>query len=308
MSISLDFDDELQRARFMQGVGAAPLEPIAIQPPKTLGLSSVSSIELAADSPVLEAPRQNMITRILKAHTRTEELTSEKSKLFENYVHKSFETTKEREQVKEETFLKEMEAAKGRDTWEAVSHMAQYIGCVATMTAAITLGWSLSGILLGAGAIAGGIIRVANDTHLLQAALEWYTKSRELQIELKRELEQCAFILQCGLGLAGGLAAWQAGFIAAFDAINVVDYTAKASNMISTTSTVMNVGGQVGRAYYNKHLSDYMADSRQLDHQIAEGRYAIGRETRDIQALLEDNESEVNQIRKAIQQQEVDFD
>jgi hypothetical protein len=303
MSVSLDFDDELLRARFVQGVGAPAIEPIAIPPPKALGLSTVSSIEEAS------RPKTNAITRILQAHTRTEDLTTERAKLFEAHTNQSFQRIQELDREKEEAFLKEIEANKGRDTWEAFSTVAQYVGCVASMTAALALGWTtLPGALLGAAAIAGGVYRLAEDTHLLQPILEWFTKSRELQIEIKQNIEQCAFILQCGLGLAGGLVAWQAGLIAAFEAANAVNYTTQAASMLSTTSTLMNVGGQVGRAYYNKHMADYMAEGRRLDQQTADHRYGIGRETRTMQQVLEDGESEAAQIKKAIQQQEVEFE
>lgn len=304
MSVSLgfDFDDELQRARFVQGVGAPAIEPIAIPPPKAFGLSSVSSIEEASRT------KPNAITRILQAHTRTEDLTTERTKLFETHANQSFKKIQELDREKEEAFLKEIEANKGRDTWEAFSTVAQYIGCVASMTAALSLGWTLPGFLLGAAAVAGGVYRLAEDTHLLQPVLEWFTKSRELQMEIKQNIEQCAFILQCGLGLAGGLVAWQAGLIAAFEAANAVNYTTQAASMLSTTSTLMNVGGQVGRAYYNKHMADYMAAGRRADQQAADQRYNIGRETRTMQQVLEDGESEAAQIKKAIQQQEVDFE
>jgi hypothetical protein len=303
MSVSLDLDDELLRARSIQGVGAPTMEPIAIPPPKALGLSTVSSIES------VERSKPNAITRILQAHTRTEELTTERSKQFEAYTNRSFQRVQGFEREQEEAFLKEIEANKGKDTWEAFSTIAQYVSCVASMTAAISLGWTtLPGFLLGAAALAGGLYRIAEDTHLLQPILEWYTHSRELQMELKQEMAQYAFLLQCGLGLAGGLAAWQAGLIAAFEAANVVNYTTQAASMLSHTSTAMSVAGRVGTAYYSKHMADYMAEGRRLDQATSQERYDMGRETRTIQEVLEDHESRSSQIKKAIQQQEVNFE
>lgn len=304
MSISLgfDFDDELEKARLIQGVGAPALEPIAIPPPKALGLSSLSSIES------VDGPKPNAITRILKAHTRAEDLTAERAKLFEAHSHQSFQRIQELEREKEEAFLKEIEANKGKDTWESFSKIAQYVSCVASMTAAVAIGWTLPGVLLGAAAVAGGLYRVAEDTHLLEPVLEWYTHSRELQIELRQEIAQYAFILQCGLGLAGGLAAWQAGLIAAFEAANAANYTAQAATMLSHTSTAMSVAGRVGTAYYNKHMADYMAEGRRLDQAVSDRKYDIGRETRKIQEVLEDNESQEQAIKKAIEQQKVDFE
>lgn len=302
VSLGFDFDDELERARFIQGVGAPAIEPIAIPHPLALGLSTVSSIESAT------RPKPNAITRILQAHTRTEDLTAERAKLFETQTHRSFQRTQELEREKEEAFLKEIEANKGRDTWEGFTTVAQYISCVASMTAAVAIGWTLSGVLLGAAAVAGGLYRLAEDTHLLQPILEWYTKSRELQIELRQEIAQYAFIVQCGLGLAGGLAAWQAGLIAAFEAANVVNYTTNAATMLSHTSTAMSVAGRVGTAYYGKHMADYMAEGRRLDQQSSDQRYKMGRETKLIQEVLEDQESAATQAKKAIQQQEVNFE
>lgn len=305
--IALDFDEELWRARSVQGIGSVPIEPLVIKPASQLGLPTVSSIDSAREGPKLELPRQNIMIRILDAHQKTEELAARRAQNFEIEAARSLADIKRLEEEREEAFSRELEATKGRDTWEMFSTVAQYISSVAAVTIAISIG-GLAGIMLAAAGVIGGGVRLLNDTNLLQPILDWFTRSRELQTEIKQNIDTYAFYLQMGLGVAGGLAAWQAGYFAAMEAANLVDYTTKASTMVGTASTMMKAGGDIGKAYYSKHIADYMADTRKLEYGITAERQGLSRNTKEIQDIMEHNESEVESIRKAIQKLEVHTD
>lgn len=305
--IALDFDEELWRARSVQGIGSVPIEPLVIKPMGQLGLQPASSIDSVREGPKLELPRQNIMIRILDAHQKTEELAARRAQNFEVEAARSLADIKRLEEEREEAFLKELEATKGRDTWEMFSTVAQYISSVAAVTVAISIGGP-AGIMLAAAGVIGGGVRLLHDTNLLQPILDWFTKSRELQTEIKQNIDSYAFYLQMGLGVAGGLAAWQAGYFAAMEAANLVDYTTKASTMVGTASTMMKAGGDIGKAYYSKHIADYMADTRKLEYGITAERQGLSRNTKEIQDIMEHNESEVDAIRKAIQKLEVHTD
>ncbi|MBX7065682.1 MAG: hypothetical protein K1X28_00485 [Parachlamydiales bacterium] len=306
--IALDFDDELMRARFIQGLGTPPLDPFAIKPAAPLGLSSpVSSIDEVRESPKLELPRQNIMIRILEAHQETERLAAIRAQNFEVESAKSLAEIQRLEQEKEEAFLKELDAVKSRDTWETFSTVAQYVSSVAAVTLAFSMG-GVPGILLGAAGVVGGGVRLLNDTNLMRPILEWFGKSRELQTEIKQNIESYAFYLQMGLGVAGGLAAWQAGYFAAMEAANLLDYTTKASSMVGSASTVMKAGGDIGKAYYGKQIGDYMKESRKAEYAVTAQRQGLSRNSKEIQEIMDNIDSELEGIRKAIQKQEIHQD
>lgn len=307
--IGLDFDDELWKARSVQGAANIALEPFVVKPPSQLGLSPASSIGPAKthEGPKLELPRQNIMIRVLEAHQETERLASIRAQNFETETMKRLAEIKRLEGEKEEMFLKEIEAAKGRDTWESFSIVAQYVSSVAAVSLAFTTG-GVSAILLGAAGVVGGGIRLLHDTNLMRPILQWYGKSNELQTEIKQNIDTYGFYLQMGLGVAGGLAAWQAGYFAAMEAANLLDYTTKASSMIGSASTVMKAGGDIGKAYYSKHIADYMADSRRFEYSISSQKQELTRSSKEIQEIMDANDSEVEGIRKAIQKQEVHQD
>ena len=140
----------------------------------------------------------------------------------------------------------------------------------------------------------------------MQPVLDWFTKSKELQASIRQNIDMGAMYLQMGLGLAGGMAAWHAGAFATMQATNTLDYLTKASSMISSASGVMQAGGQIGTAYYNKHLADVLAHTRELEFEITAQRQGLTHQTKEIGEILDANGSEEEQIKKAIQRQKIE--
>ncbi len=302
----VSFDDDLLRARHVQGWGpVAPLPPETLAP-KPMGLSPLSSLGSAEPqfSPILERPRANIMLDVLRAQNRAEELAKDKVEQFETSAKKSQAKIDELSSKNAEIFRKEVEAAKNRDTWSTFAVVAQYISSVS----AITLGASIGGVpgfLIGAAGVVGGGVRLAHDTHLLEPIIEWVTESKELQASIQQNIDLYGFYLQMGLGLAGGVAAYQAGTFAAWQAMNATDYMTRAASVLSTASTVAQAGGQIGAKYYEKHLADLGADTRENDYGLTAERQALTKETRAIEGVLSDEEEKLKLTRSWIQKQEI---
>ncbi|MBU6445962.1 MAG: hypothetical protein KGQ49_01015 [Verrucomicrobia bacterium] len=297
----IDLDDELWKARSVQGAYSG-FPPPSLPPPSVpLGLSPVSSIaEKPRESPALAAPKQNIFVRLLETQTKAEELASVQLQQFQADTARSRAEIERLEHEKEEAYRKEIEAVKTRDTWGTLSSVAAYVGSAAAIVGGLSMG-GVPGILLGAAGVLGGGVKLMNDTHLMRPILEWWTKSHELQKEIQQNINDYAFYLQMGLGVAGGLAAWQAGYFAAMQA-GVMDYVTKTATAISYASTAVKAGADVGKAVYNKQIADYMAEGRKLDNAMSQQRWAMNRSTREIQQTLEDLESQGDALRKRINQ------
>lgn len=315
-SVDLDLDEYELRARAMQGMEAAywpmPLAPVLAPP----GLSPHSSIgpvdkEVAIPQhrPSLSAPK-NIMCSLLAMHNETERLTARNAAQFELDVNRSMADIERLSAEKDEAIKNEAEAIKSRATWSALSTIAEYI----TGVAAIILGTAVyavaaipGALIIAAGAI-GTANRVLHDTHILHAIVEWATKSAELQKKITNFVETSAFFLQMGLGLAGGIGAWKVGAFAAMNAASGTDVVQKIASVITPASSVIGSGAKVGTKFYEKRISDALAQMKELDCDMTSDNQYMTKETGKISRTIEETESQVEVIRKAIKNLEVSQD
>lgn len=305
---AIGFDEDLV-ARSIQGLGLPEAVPTPLVPPlKNLGLSTHSSIDVVAPkyAPTLHSPKQNIMLRVIEAHRETEDLTERKTKNFELDSVTALAEIDRLSLEREEAFRKELDAAKSRDSWSTLSVVAQYVTSVGSVALGVAVG-GIPGILLGAGGLAGGAVRLLHDTHLMGPTVEWLTKSKELQTSIQQHIDTAANCLQMGLGIAGGITAWRAGAFAAIQAAHTLDYLTNTSSILSTAGAVMNGGSRLGAAYYNKRIADVNATTRKIELGLFEQRQELTYRTKEIGEVLETDESLVEQIRKAIQRQEVEL-
>ena len=311
-SVELDLDDDYElRARSMQGVGPAHWQMpfIPIETPK--GLSSLSSIGSAEyeppvpqHRPSLPAPQTHIMYRLLPLHNETERLTRKSTDLFDRDITQSMAEIDKLSLEKEEALKNEAEATKARASWSTLAVVSTYITSISAMSLGYAVG-GLPGLCIGAGGCVGVTHQVLRDTHLLQVTVAWYDKSEEQQKRITQNIEMGAFYLQMGHGLAGGVAAWQTGAFASIQAGSTLDMVRKASSLISTTSGIATAGFSIGAQLYNKRILDMHARAKELDTYITSESHNITQETSRIRKTLEADDSEVEQLRKAIYNLEV---
>jgi hypothetical protein len=310
--ISLDLDDELIRARFMQGVGNGAFLP-QISIPTPAGISPLSSIcSSDADAPIpqhrpsLSPPEQNIMFKILKANTKTEELTAKKAQIFDLETSSSIADNNRIFDEKQKALQEEAEAAKARTTYSTLSNVAQYVTSVGFIAVGAAVGGIPGAVMVASGVIGVGT-RIADDTKFLDAAVKWYTKSEELQRSLTRDIEMAAFILQMGLGLASGFAAWQAGGLAmaAVDGANILSTT---RNVVTGAGTVMSITGQVGTRYYDKRMAYLQANMKEMDTKTVLNHQALYHDSAEMNKIIEAGQSQTEEARKMIKAQEISQD
>ncbi len=310
-AVAFDLDEIRTRTKNIQGVGAPlPSQPL-LPPVKTpSGLSSISSLDQSDQEvhvpqhrPILSAPQKNIMYSLIKAHNETERLANKSTDLFNVQVTQSLGEIDKLTTERQEAIRKEAEAAKSRDTWSTLSTVAQYVAGAGAVAFGVAIG-GLPGFCIAGAGFAGTVNRLAQDTQFIA----WYTKSEELQQIIKQKIEMSAFCLEMGLGLAGGLWAWQAGAFAAARGASAVEMVRKASSIISGASVVAGAGSKIGQQFYNKRSSDLTARMKELESEITTAGQNLTQETTRMRKELEAGDSEVEQIRKAIQNLEVSQD
>lgn len=280
------------------------------------GLSPISTIapveakrEIPQHRPILAPPKRNIMVDLLACHQKTEELNAKNAKVFEAETTTLSQELDQLSLEKQEALQKEVEAARSRSTWQTLAIVSQYIAGVGAITASVACGGWPS-IVLG---LSGGIgigTRIIQDTNLanvFERALAWAVKSEELQKKITNNIEVGAFLLQMGLGLAGGVGAWQAG-VAAAQAANVQNVIGKATSFVTTASTVMGSGTKVGMAVYDKRIAEFRARSKELNSDITVGSQEMTEQSKQMVQMVELSASEVDEIRKAIQNSQISID
>lgn len=310
-SVDLDLDEYELRARAMQGMEATHRSMSLIPIAAPGGLSSVSSIRpteketpIPQHRPSLAAP--NIMHALIATYNKTESLLNKRAQIFDVEVSKAMADIDKLSTEKQEALEKEVEAVKARETWSTLSNIAQYIMSIGTITLGFALG-GIPGLCLG---LAGGVgitNRVAHDTNLLQAGVEWYTKSNELQRKITQTIEMGAFFLQMGLGLAGGILAWQSGALSAAQ-VNGAVVQKKVESVLAGAGGVVSATSRVGMSYYDKKMAYLQAHMRDLDTQTVLDHQTLYHDSVQMSKMIELTQSEGDVMKRSIQAQEVSQD
>ncbi len=315
MSIEAISDDDDLLVRSLQGVpGPFPFEPI--RPIPTPDYSALSSISPAQKSeapkhrPTLPPPQTNIMGPLIQLHLETERQEGKAAQAFRNDITEALDKMERLTAEKQEALEKEAKAMKARDTWTVLGHVAQYVaGASAIIFGATTFTIApAAGLLLIASGGLGLINRVLHDTPLLEAIVAWKTESEELQKKYTHQIEMGLFYLQMGLGLAGGIWAWQAGAFVAAQAANTQTALQNASSIVTTASAVMSVGSQVGVAIQNKKRADMEALIHRLSGQITTEQQTVYQNISEINRAIEGGQSQVEELRQLIQTLQISFD
>lgn len=304
-------DEEELRVRSLQGVGNAHFLPPLTNAVVPSGLSPISSIGAAPKKEVPQhrpnlAPPKHIMLDVIGSHMETERLTNKSAKIFDAEVAKNFTDIDKLAAEKQEALENEAKAAKARTTWNALSIVSQYVAGIGMIVMGSACGGWPAALLIGAGVVGIGN-RVIHDTNFLQAAVAWYTKSEELQKKITHNIEMGAFFLQMGLGLAGGIWAWQAGTLAAAQ-INGLTIKTKMESIITGAAGVMSAGSRVGIAYYDKQIAYLLARRRDIDTQTALDHQTMYHDSTQMSKMVESAQSQTDEIRKAIQALQISQD
>lgn len=300
------FDDDDLRLRNIANIFASsPFTPTTptLAPPRS-HLSSIAPV--APREPALAAPQQNMMYKILGSHRETERITTKAANVFEGEIAKSMADVEKLSAERQEALENEARNVKSRATWSTLSTVAQYISGASMIALGFAAGGVPAFLLVTAGIIGIGN-RVLHDTNLLQAGAAWLTKSEELQQKYIRYFEMTAFILQMGLGLAGGFAAWYTGALGAAQITNVA-IKDKLKSIIAGASGILSVGGKIGTAYYDKKIAYIHARMKEIEADTNINNLTMYNDSIQMSKMVESTQSQTDEIRKAIQAIQIHFD
>lgn len=315
VTYTIDFDEEELRARAVQAISTSEIpQTLGTQPTPngvSSGISSIEEVDAAnpvvpALRPVLEEPDVHYMYKVLHAQAQVEESTARSSQLFDAQMKRDLAEMDRLSLEKEEELKKQAEAAATRDTWETLSNIGQYIAGAGAIALGTALG-GIPGFLLVAGGVAGVGSRVIKDTNLLQVAVNWYTKSEELQKTITQRIEMGLFFLQMGLGLAGGYSAWTTGAFAATN-LSALDVSQKFSGAISGASSAMTISGKVGSNFYDKQVNDHRALATELNGELTAQGHQISQDTGRITQRLQEDEQIAEDVRKAVRNNRITLD
>lgn len=222
------------------------------------------------------APATNILADMIDSRLKRERLNNDIVDFFKRCDEELLAEYEAIQAEQQKAIEEEAKLAKSKSTWNAVSVVSQYITSVGTILLGAGAGGLVGGLLIASGVIGIGM-GIAHDTNLLQPAISWYTKSEELQEKISQRIYLGAFILQMGLGLAGGAIAWKTGALAAAQ----ISQDGIMST-ITVASSVSAAGAQVCKAYYEKkrkiaekQIKDYRTD-------ITENQFNSSSTTRSI--------------------------
>jgi hypothetical protein len=292
------FDDEDLRA--LQGFGGinSPSNSPLLEPPSVpCGISSASSITQASKTkpvpihrPAIEEPQVNIMIPLMALSEKMGDSRNRQLDI-QSEEHITFRSNIDQLELKVQTEMDQMKKeSNSRGTWDTLFTISQYLISAGAIVVGATMVGLPAALLIASGVIGIGN-RVLQDTNLLKSAVEWYTKSAELQRKITQNIEMGAFILQMGLGLAGGFAA---------------GIGAEYARNIALGLNLFGAGAKVGSEYYKKRLADINSDLTKTRYQITSNNEAISQSTRDAAKLLEAPEIEL--MKNAIRDQAVSID
>lgn len=275
MSVSsLDFDDDFP----VQPYTEAPYIKPEIPAPK--GISTSSSI------------RESVPFALVRWQLDSERQSLKQIEIFKDQAEQNQSDIQKLNTEREEALKKEAEAYQSRMTWGTLATVSQYVYAISSIVTG-------SPLLIGAGVIAL-TNRVLHDTPLLEIITSWITKSEESQRKITETIESGAFYLQLGLGLAGGLWAWQTGAFAAARAANLDTYIGKATTILGAASGVVNAGARVTSEYYKKKSADYEAKLKMISGNTTSDQQTLTQETDKVERMIESAQSLEEQIKSIL--------
>lgn len=274
--------------------------------------SSISSIEQAKSQtvplfrPKLQEPQQNPLIGVIDAHFRTEKLAQRQTALFSLGAKELQTCVEELDREKTEAIEKHAKANETRDTWSVFSTVIRYIGSAATIVLASTVGITTGpgALLLAAGGL-GLINNILQDTQSWNAIAGWFTKSQELQLAIAQKIEVGMLLLSLGLGLAGGVLAYQSGALSA--AAQGSDYK-KISEVLGIAAGVMGATSRVGIALADKRIADLQARLKELEMEITTNHQTQLQDAKLMESLLNTLQSMTENTSKSIRSIDVQSD
>ncbi len=318
-AVGLDWDEWNDR-RVDAIATLDPFCPIDFKPPAPQGLSgasSISSVErnspLAPLKPKLAPPvavcGKSYLLDIIDLHNEAEEITTAIIDHTSEQIRSDMALLDKFSNERAAALEQHAREIAARETWGVWATIAQYI----TTAASVVLGIGLlsnpatataGGFLIASGGLGLGN-RVLNDLGVWNVIPTYFTESVETQQKVARWIDTGMYFLSVGLGLAGGIMAYQAG---AFATASKDEIAQKVGQIMGIAGTVMGAATRFGGALADRRALRLQADLKLIDAKNFSLRQEVNDQTADIKKAIEMNTRIGEDVRNVIISSEVSFD
>lgn len=284
----------------------API-PVGYSPQSTLAIAD-DHFSVPQHRPELSPPK-NFMLKIIQSYQKTEHLDEKSLEVFEGWTsllsRQRDAYSAELQKIREEA----QEVTESQSSWHTLSVLAQTIVSVGSILAGYELGDVGGALLIACGAL--GLTEVAvTETGLgdyLKASLGWFTKSAELQETIAQQIAMSFFVLQMGLGLAGGALSWQNGMAIA-RASDATEWTQRAVQVAKKSHLFTKPVLSFGEKVYQKKGYDLQALQQKLNGDIEQNSQEKAEVIQHMEQMAEASASFIERMRAMIQTLTVPLD
>jgi cob(I)alamin adenosyltransferase len=305
MNISLELDDDLR---------VGPIGSFSDLPPPTaspLASNSASSIAPASTKPVSEplkpklSPPRHFMLGVIDLHNALEGVTQQ---CIDQMGEQMRADLKELEHLSEERAAALEQHARevaSQQTWGVWVTIGQYLASAASLILGIGLISTQVGATAGYFLIASGGLglanRVMNDVGAWSAVAKYFVKSQEMQQKVAQWIDIGVFFLSVGLGLAGGVMAWQSGAFA----LTRDEVVTKTGQIVALAGTVLGIGARFGQSLAERRAFQLQAQLKKIEGKQFSLRQDLSQCTSDARKTIEMTESASKETVRLIQSSEV---
>ena len=321
-AISRDLEEDEFRVRALQAAAyssaSSDIKPYSPLLDTSSSLSAIESVPVVPQfrpelpAPVKSEPQKHFMIGVLQTHHETERLVALNTKLFETEVKAEMAEIDRLTAEKQEALYRSAKESETRNTWGVLSTVAQYIGSASSVVLGIACVASGVGTAPGALLIASGGLGLVNqamhDTRGWETVASWFTQSEELQTKIAHRIEMGSFFLSLGLGLAGGVWAYQAGAFAAAADAGRKAFMGKVGQAVALGSGFMGAGSRLGGAVVEKRIAYLQAQIRELETQMTTGHQNVYQTSADAEKMIDTVQMIGDEVAKAINATQISFD
>lgn len=255
-------------------------------------------------SPKLEPPT-SYLQSVLSLQPRIDETLRKELTYFQ--LDSTMQTTALEilEKEKEDTLRKYAEETAARHSWSVLATVAQYIASSSAIFLGIRTGGWAGSALIASGTLGLGS-KVIHDTIGWKSVAAWFSKNQEIQKSLEAKIEMGAFHLALGLGLVGGMWAYQQGHL--FTLAQGSSYAIasdKIGQIVGTASSIAGGAAHFGGSFSTQKTENYRADIKELEAKSTLNKQIAQKLCTDAVNMIETADVITGAIGKSIKDSEI---
>lgn len=296
----LHFDPDLQADVAAQKRNYAALNKLACTTLETTE-DLETTVAAATSIGLTEEARKHYLLLVLDLHNTVEELSSKHLDFISKQIRLDTEELEKLNLKKTEELQKYAEKVKTEETWDLFASIAEYFSYALSLITGAALVATGVGALAGSFLIAAGGLGLANrilhDTHSWQSIVAYFTKSRQMQEKIGQWISSSLFFVSAGLGLIGGIAAWQCGGLRLIDA---AVGTEKAIEKLGMVAGIATAGINVGKEWATKETMATKSALKLIEGKLFLMQQALQEESSEARKAIETMQTLTKQAKECI--------